>query len=47
LDGESDHGLDVWASVVPIRLVRGEPVPDPALRAGIEVPAYLREARPD
>jgi nitroimidazol reductase NimA-like FMN-containing flavoprotein (pyridoxamine 5'-phosphate oxidase superfamily) len=47
VDGESDHGLDVWAGVVPIRLVRGEPVPDPALRAGIEVPRYLRDARPD
>jgi uncharacterized protein len=47
VDGESDHELDVWAGVVPIRLVRGEPVPDPALRAGIEVPGYLRDARPD
>jgi uncharacterized protein len=47
VDGETDHGLDVWAGVVPIRLVRGEPVPDPALRPGIELPAYLREPRYD
>ena len=44
VDGEGDHGLDVWAGVVPIRLVRGDPVPDPALRAGIGLPHYLREA---
>jgi nitroimidazol reductase NimA-like FMN-containing flavoprotein (pyridoxamine 5'-phosphate oxidase superfamily) len=47
VDGETDHRLDVWAGVVPIRLVRGEPVPDPAMRAGIELPGYLRDARPD
>ena len=47
VDGESDHGLDVWAGVVPIQLVRSEPVPDPALRPGIEVPGYLREPRHD
>lgn len=47
VDGDDDHALDVWAGVVPIRLVRGEPVPDPALRAGIEVPGYLRDARHD
>jgi nitroimidazol reductase NimA-like FMN-containing flavoprotein (pyridoxamine 5'-phosphate oxidase superfamily) len=41
VDGDDDLALDVWAGVVPIRLVRGEPVPDPGLRAGIEVPAYL------
>jgi uncharacterized protein len=44
VDGDADHELDVWAGVVPIRLVRGEPVPDPALRAGIGLPHYLREA---
>jgi nitroimidazol reductase NimA-like FMN-containing flavoprotein (pyridoxamine 5'-phosphate oxidase superfamily) len=47
VDGEADHELDVWAGVVPIRLVRGEPVPDPHLRAGIDVPGYLRAARHD
>jgi uncharacterized protein len=41
VDSDADHLLDVWAGVVPMRLVRGEPVPDPALRPGIEVPRYL------
>jgi uncharacterized protein len=43
VDGDADHELDVWAGVVPIRLVRGEPEPDPVLRAGIGLPDYLRE----
>ena len=42
VDGDTDHALDVWAGVVPVRLLRGAPVPDPALRPGIEVPRYLR-----
>jgi nitroimidazol reductase NimA-like FMN-containing flavoprotein (pyridoxamine 5'-phosphate oxidase superfamily) len=44
VDGDADHELDVWAGVVPIRLVRGEPEADPVLRAGIDLPDYLREA---
>jgi nitroimidazol reductase NimA-like FMN-containing flavoprotein (pyridoxamine 5'-phosphate oxidase superfamily) len=47
VDDDADHALDVWAGVVPMRLARREPVPDPALRSGIEVPRYLREARDD
>ena len=47
VDDDADHALDVWAGVVPMRLARGEPVPDPALRSGIEPPRYLREARDD
>lgn len=42
VDDEADHAIDAWAGVVPIAQVRGEPIPDPALREGIEVPAYLR-----
>lgn len=44
-DDEKDRALDVWAGVVPIRLVRDEPVSDPDLREGIEVPGYLRDDR--
>lgn len=28
VDDEEDYKLDVWAGVVPLRLVKGEPVPD-------------------
>lgn len=40
-DDEADYSSDVWAGVVPIRLQRQEPIPDPLLRAGIPVPVYL------
>lgn len=47
VDADADHALDVWAGVVPMRLVRGDPVPDPALRSGIKLPRCLREIRGD
>jgi nitroimidazol reductase NimA-like FMN-containing flavoprotein (pyridoxamine 5'-phosphate oxidase superfamily) len=36
LDDEADLARDVWAGVVPLRVVCGEPEPDPALRPDIE-----------
>jgi nitroimidazol reductase NimA-like FMN-containing flavoprotein (pyridoxamine 5'-phosphate oxidase superfamily) len=45
-DGDSpDAALDVWAGIVPLELRAREPVPDPALRAGIPVPANAGEYR--
>jgi nitroimidazol reductase NimA-like FMN-containing flavoprotein (pyridoxamine 5'-phosphate oxidase superfamily) len=41
-DEDEDYALDVWAGVVPIERVIGEPVADPALREGI---AESRAAR--
>jgi len=32
VDDEADYALDVWAGVVPIRLVKDEPVPDTSHR---------------
>jgi nitroimidazol reductase NimA-like FMN-containing flavoprotein (pyridoxamine 5'-phosphate oxidase superfamily) len=40
LDAAEDMELDVWAGVVPLALVAGEPIPDPALRAGVETPPH-------
>lgn len=42
-DEGEDLDLDVWAGVVPFETVRCEPVPDPRLRPGIELPGYLRD----
>ncbi len=42
-DDEEDLALPVWAGVVPVALMFGEPVPDPALRGGIATPAGLRK----
>jgi nitroimidazol reductase NimA-like FMN-containing flavoprotein (pyridoxamine 5'-phosphate oxidase superfamily) len=40
-DEDVDYALDVWAGVVPVRQVYGEPVPDPVLRPGIPVPDHI------
>ena len=43
-DGETeDAALPVWAGHVPLRLVAGEPVPCPHLRAGIPVPPGIAD----
>jgi uncharacterized protein len=36
VDEPEDHAGDTWAGVVPVRLVHGDPVASPDLRAGIE-----------
>jgi nitroimidazol reductase NimA-like FMN-containing flavoprotein (pyridoxamine 5'-phosphate oxidase superfamily) len=40
-DAEADGHLDVWAGNLPFVVKALEPIPDPALRPGIPVPAYL------
>jgi nitroimidazol reductase NimA-like FMN-containing flavoprotein (pyridoxamine 5'-phosphate oxidase superfamily) len=45
LDDEEDYGMKVWAGVVPLRLVSGEPISDPRLPADIEAPAYALRYR--
>jgi len=42
LDDEEDYALPVWAGVLPLRLETGEPVKDPRLPEGIDVPNYVR-----
>lgn len=42
-DGDSpDAALPCWAGELPLRTGWGDPVPDPALRAGIPLPPSLR-----
>src|SRR5687767_13943216 len=42
IDDEEDYSLPVWAGVVPLRLEAGEPIKDPRLPDGIEVPGYAK-----
>jgi uncharacterized protein len=42
LDDDEDYGLDVWAGVVPLKLIAGTAEPDPRLRDGIAQPSYVR-----
>jgi nitroimidazol reductase NimA-like FMN-containing flavoprotein (pyridoxamine 5'-phosphate oxidase superfamily) len=40
LDDEEDYALNVWAGVIPLQVVAGEPVSDPRSPEGIEAPPY-------
>ena len=40
LDDEEDYALPIWAGIVPLKLVAGEPIKDPRLPDGIGVPEY-------
>jgi uncharacterized protein len=40
LDDEEDYALPMWAGIVPLKLVAGQPINDPRLPDGIEVPPY-------
>jgi uncharacterized protein len=42
IDDEEDYALPVWAGVLPLQLTPLEPVADPRLKAGVELPRYLR-----
>ncbi len=45
-DGDGPDGdLEVWAGEIPVRTVRLDPVADPDLRTGIDLPDHLREGR--
>jgi hypothetical protein len=46
VDDEEDYGWPVWAGIVPVRQIAGEPMPDARLAAGVVSPDYLsRPAR--
>ena len=40
-DEKSDYESNVWAGVIPLRLQSGKPQPDPRLKPGISMPAYI------
>lgn len=44
-DEAEDYDLDIWAGVIPVKHVLGEPVADPRLRDGIPAPPSLDRIR--
>jgi uncharacterized protein len=38
---DEDLALDVWAGILPLRVEPGEPIPDPLLKPGTSIPAYI------
>ncbi|HEX6045650.1 MAG TPA: pyridoxamine 5'-phosphate oxidase family protein [Pyrinomonadaceae bacterium] len=42
LDDEEDYVLPMWAGVLPLKLMAGEPIDDPRLPEGVPVPEYVK-----
>jgi len=42
IDDEEDYGFPTWAGVIPLAMVRGEPVPDARVEEGTALPPYVR-----
>ena len=40
-DDEEDYALGVWAGVLPVHMITGQPEPDPRLVPGTPKPDYL------
>ena len=44
-DDEEDYDLPIWAGVVPVQTVFGDPETDPAMRMDVEVPEHVKNFR--
>jgi len=42
-DDEEDYALDIWAGMLPVRLVVGAPVDDPRVKPRLKPPAHVNE----
>ena len=45
VDDDEDYSMDVWAGVLPLKTIPGDPVPDSKLAHDIECPDHVREYR--
>jgi uncharacterized protein len=45
IDEDEDYALDCWAGVLPVRTIALPAEADPQLKAGIEMPAFVRDFR--
>jgi nitroimidazol reductase NimA-like FMN-containing flavoprotein (pyridoxamine 5'-phosphate oxidase superfamily) len=43
IDDEPDHGLPIWAGIVPLAIMAGVPIDDPTLGPGLSVPSYAAQ----
>lgn len=41
-DDDEDYNLNIWAGVVPLKIERKAAIADPALKAGVALPSYLK-----
>ena len=42
-DDDEDYALPVWAGILPLVIVPGEPIPDSRLDPAVPMPSYVRE----
>ena len=42
VDDTEDYDLPIWAGELPLTLLAGKPIPDPALRQKLPIPRYVR-----
>jgi len=42
IDDEEDYAFPTWAGVIPLRMVAGEPIPDPKREPSREAPPYAQ-----
>ena len=45
IDDDEDYSMDVWAGVLPIKIMPGNAVPDEKLMDNVPVPDYVRKYR--
>ena len=45
-DAEGDLDADVWAGVIPLITKAGTPIPNPDLKDGVAMPAYIEDYAP-
>ncbi len=38
IDDVEDYDLNIWAGVLPLTIVAGDPINDPRLKSGIAIP---------
>jgi nitroimidazol reductase NimA-like FMN-containing flavoprotein (pyridoxamine 5'-phosphate oxidase superfamily) len=43
IDDEEDYEMNVWAGVLPLKLLSNRPISDSLLKDGLELPAYLSD----
>ena len=43
VDDEEDYTIDIWAGVLPLNLVSGQPIEDERLTQEIELPKYIQD----
>lgn len=44
-DPEADYALDIWAGILPLHTVPGEPIADPLNKDGVPTPDYISNYR--